>query len=195
MPAKLYDQRAAIRGQTVFQLWSRRQQRIRSSLYTLLRHVLEARRHAARKSRCSASGSRCPPTRNAEDLACIPAVAATTCSGQWRLDTRVLASPPLVCNAHAGLRVPLGQDWQLGGSLFGMPARGPSRPLRRTARSRVAALWYGPPLPGGRRPLTHSPRREVVSGPATPRVPTPRLLGVSQEWRCLSTRPCFRAGS
>ena len=34
-----------------------------------------------------------------------------------------------------------------------------------------------PPLSGGRRPLTHSPRREVVSGPATQRVPTPRLLG------------------
>ena len=31
--------------------------------------------------------------------------------------------PSLVCNAHAGLRVPLGQDWQLGRSLFGMPAR------------------------------------------------------------------------
>ena len=31
---------------------------------------------------------------------------------------------------------------------------------------RVAALVHGPPLPGGRRPLTHSPQREVVSGPA-----------------------------
>ena len=27
-------------------------------------------------------------------------------------------------------------------------------------------LWYCPPLSGGRRPLTHSPRKEVVSGPA-----------------------------
>ena len=43
----------------------------------------------------------------------------------------------------------------------------------------VAALWYGPPLHGGKRPLTHSPRREVVSGPATLRVPTPRFLGSS----------------
>ena len=63
-----------------------------------------------------------------------------------------------------------------------MPAWGPSRPLRQMAGSRVAALWYDPPWSGGRRPLTHSPRREVVSGPATPRVPTPRLLGVSKEW-------------
>ena len=59
---------------------------------------------------------------------------------------------------------------------MGMPARGPSRPLRRMAGSRVTALYYGPPLSGGRRPLTHSRRREVVSGPATPRVPTPRLV-------------------
>ena len=70
---------------------------------------------------------------------------------------------------------------------------GPSCPLRRMAGSRVAVHWYGPPLSGGRRPLTHSPRREVVSGPATPRVPTPRLLGDSLEWRCLSSRPCLRA--
>ena len=47
-----------------------------------------------------------------------------------------------------------------------MPARGPSRPLSRMVGSRVAALLYGPPLPSGRRPLTQSPRREVVSGPA-----------------------------
>ena len=37
-----------------------------------------------------------------------------------------------------------------------MPARGPSRPLRQMA----------PPLSGGRRPLTHSFRTEVVSEPA-----------------------------
>ena len=45
---------------------------------------------------------------------------------------------------------------------------------------------------GGRRPLTHSPGREVNSGPATLGVPTPRLLGDSKEWRCLSSRPCCR---
>ena len=64
--------------------------------------------------------------------------------------------------------------WQLGLIFFGMPARGPSRHFRQMAGSRVAALWYDPPLSGGRRPLTHSP---------TPRVPTPRLLGVTKEWR------------
>ena len=47
-----------------------------------------------------------------------------------------------------------------------MPAWGPSRPLCQLAGSRVVALWYDPPLSGGRRPLTHSPRRVVVSGPA-----------------------------
>ena len=61
-------------------------------------------------------------------------------SVEWRRDARVLrslplhapgvfGSPPLGAITHAGSRVPLGQDWQLGRSLFGMPARGPSRPL------------------------------------------------------------------
>ena len=45
---------------------------------------------------------------------------------------------------------------------------------------------FCPPLPGDRRALTHSPRREVASGPFTRGVPTPRLLGVSQRWRCSS---------
>ena len=31
--------------------------------------------------------------------------------------------PSLVYSDHEGLRVPLGQDWQLGRGLFGMPAR------------------------------------------------------------------------
>ena len=48
----------------------------------------------------------------------------------------------------------------------------------------LGSLWYGLPLSGGRRPLTHSPRRKVVSGPATPRVPTPRLLGVAERLCC-----------
>ena len=38
--------------------------------------------------------------------------------------------------------------WQLGSFLFGMPARGPSRPL--LVGFRVAALALGPPLHGGR---------------------------------------------
>ena len=59
--------------------------------------------------------------------------------------------------------------WQLGLILFGMQARGPSRLLLRLDGSRVAAFC--------------SVRREVVSGPAAQRVPTPRHLGVSQEWR------------
>ena len=37
---------------------------------------------------------------------------------------------------------------------------------------------FRPPLPGDGLPLTHSPRREAVSGSVTRRVPTPRLLGV-----------------
>ena len=35
----------------------------------------------------------------------------------------------------------------------------------------------------GRWPLTHSPQKEVVSGPAQLGVPTPRHLGVLEQWR------------
>ena len=52
-----------------------------------------------------------------------------------------------------------------------MPARGPSRPL--LVGYRVAALALGPPLHGA----------EVVSGPAQLGVPTPRHLGVLEQWR------------
>ena len=38
-------------------------------------------------------------------------------------------------------------------------------------------LQFVPPLPGGRRPLTHSPRREVVSGPAHTRGAHPTASG------------------
>ena len=81
----------------------------------------------------------------------VPSLSRT--GGLW--------GPSPWCNTHAGKRVPFGHDWQLGLFLFGMPARGPSRPLRRMAGSRVAA-----PFVRDRRPLTHSPRREAVSGPA-----------------------------
>ena len=96
------------------------------------------------------------------------AVAATTSSSQWRWDARVLKSLPLHALGSSGplplvQRVPFGHEWQLGLILFGMPAQGPSRLLHRMAGSRVAAVCYGPPLSGGRRPLTHSPWREVVS--------------------------------
>ena len=37
---------------------------------------------------------------------------------------------------------------------------------------------FHPPLLADRLPLTHSPRREVVSGSVTRREPNPRLLGV-----------------
>ena len=79
-----------------------------------------------------------------------PAVAATTRIRQWRHDAGVLGSLPFaVCAvaAHADTRVPFCL-WQLGSFLFGMPARGPSRPL--LVGFRVAALALGPPLHGGR---------------------------------------------
>ena len=99
------------------------------------------------------------------------------------------ASSPLCAQAtHADLRAPLsGDEWQLGSCLFRMPARGPSRPLRHLVGFRVAALQHVPPLSGGRRPLTHSPRREVVSGPANTEGAHPtasgRLAGVALFWQ------------
>ena len=140
-------------------------------------------------------------TNAADDSMCLHTrLAKTLRKVEWCLDARVLGSLPLhalglwvpsfLCTAHAGSRVPLGHEWQSGRSLFEVPARGPSRLLHHKAGSRVAALLHCPPLSGGRRPLTQSPRREAVSGPATQRVPTPRLLGVSEEWRCFSSRPC-----
>ena len=54
-------------------------------------------------------------------------------------------------------------------------------PLRRLVGFRVAALPFVPPLPGGRRPLTHSPRREVVSGPANTEGAHPTASGRRKE--------------
>ena len=45
-------------------------------------------------------------------------------------------------------------------------------------RDNVMSFSFHPPVPGDGFPLTHSPRREVVSGSVTRKVPTPRLLGV-----------------
>ena len=96
------------------------------------------------------------------------------------------------CNTHAGKRVPFGHEWQLGRSLFGMPARVPVVPI-------VAWSVLGSP------PFStfHHCTEQVATDPQSPKggsqracplgVPTPRLLGVSQEWRCFSSRPCFRA--
>ena len=111
---------------------------------------------------------RCPTIRQ-EDQAVHP-YHAGSCRDKLQQAVAPRRQGPWVpspwCNTHAGSRVPLGHEWQLGRSLFGMPARGPSRHLNRMVGSRFAAFLYGPPLPGGRRQLTHSPRREVVSGPA-----------------------------
>ena len=85
-------------------------------------------------------------------------------SGPFPSDSGVFGPPPLFVCCSPRWVESTSFFWQLGLSLFGMPARGPSRPL--LVGYRVAALALGPPLPGGRRPLTHSPRREVVSGPA-----------------------------
>ena len=68
-------------------------------------------------------------------------------SVEWRRDARVLEPPPLPtvlwgpwCSTPAGSIVPFGRKWQLGLCLFGLPARGPSRPLLRLVGSWVAAV-------------------------------------------------------
>ena len=93
----------------------------------------------------------------------------------------IWGGPSPWCNTHAGKRVRFCGSWVSFSSGCQPGVR--VVPFRQMPGSGVAGLWYDPPLSGGRRPLTHSPRREVVSGPATQRVPTPRLLGDSKEWR------------
>ena len=88
-------------------------------------------------------------------------------------------APFLIDAVHAGSRVtrlvtvrPRSlRDASLG-SESSPPGRFSGR--RPCARSAIAR---------GRWLLTHSPRREVVSGPAQLEVPTPRHLGVEKEWR------------
>ena len=70
---------------------------------------------------------------------------------QWRHDARVLGSPPLAPKLLREFLLTLVGFWV-------------AAPLCRSVGFWVAAPSFVPPLPGGRRPLTHSPRREVVSG-------------------------------
>ena len=104
----------------------------------------------------------------------------------------VFGHPSLVCNTHVVLRVPLGHEWQLGRSLFGLPAR--VRVVPFVTRSVL-----------GSTPLStfHHCTGQVATDPQSPKggsqracpqgVPTPRLLGVTQEWRCFSSRLCLAA--
>ena len=63
-----------------------------------------------------------------------------------------------------------------------------SQPLLSLGRFLGRRPPFVPPLPGDGISLTHSPRREVASGPVTRVVPTSRLLGVSKRWRCFGSR-------
>ena len=106
-------------------------------------------------------------------------VAATTCRSQWRRDARVLCHSNTLCSdaTHADLRVPpCCGSWDVF-SLGCQPGSSESAPCVTWAVFRVAAPSFVPPLPGGRRPLTHSPRREVVSGPAHTRGAHPTASG------------------
>ena len=125
-----------------------------------------------------------------------PAVAATTCRVQWRRDARVLGPPPL----RTGV--------------FGAPPLGAIPTLFREYL--FVAVWASVSLgcqPGsyesapffawsvlGSPPFStvHHCTGQVATDPQSPKggsqracpqgVPTPRLLGVSQRWRCLSSR-------
>ena len=93
---------------------------------------------------------------------------------------------------HADLRAPLvslvpwGSDKEAVSS--GMPARGLESSPSSPVGSWVAALLSCSKLSEDGLPLTHSPRREVASGSVARGVPTPRLLGVSKQWRCFRSR-------
>ena len=110
--------------------------------------------------------------RRCRRLSTPPAVVVQThqklprqlAESQWRHDARVLGSPLLAPK--------LLREFLL--SLVGFLGR---RPLCCSVGFWVAAPSFVPPLPGGRRPLTHSPRREVVSGPAHTRGAHPAASG------------------
>ena len=119
-----------------------------------------------------------------------PAVAATTCRVQWRRDARVLGPPPLRTVGSLGLpplvvSPTLGREYLISVtsgswvafSLGCQPGSYESAPCVTWAVLGSPPLQHCPPLPGGRRPLTHSPRREVVSGPAHTRGAHPAASG------------------
>ena len=83
---------------------------------------------------------------------------------QWRHDARVLGSLSLAPKLLREFLLSLVGFWV-------------AAPLCRTVGFWDAAPSFVPPLPGGRRPLTHSPRREVVSGPAHTRGAHPAASG------------------
>ena len=108
-----------------------------------------------------------------------PADAATTCCIQWRRDARVLGSLPLV---HWGSLGPFPSCALMPPTLFreflfsvavgplslwvASPGSSESEPCVTMSVFESPPLQLVPPLPSDRRPLTRSPRREVVSGPA-----------------------------
>ena len=127
----------------------------------------------------------------------IPAVAATTKQkptaprrpspfaqrGSW--------APSLLCTdaTHAVSRVPRLVAFRPH-SLRDASPRSKSSPPGRFRGRRPFSTVHHCPVPA--LPLTHSPRREVVQWCRITRgVPTPRLLGVTKEWRCFCSRPCF----
>ena len=106
-------------------------------------------------------------------LELVQAVAATTCRSQWRRDARALGSPPLCSlgSTHAVWRVLL--PVALGTHSLWVASPGVmSEPPASLVGFGVAALFS-----------FHHCTVAGVSGPAIPRVPTPRLLGVTKEWR------------
>ena len=125
----------------------------------------------------------------------VPADAATTCSGQWRRDARVLGSLPF---AHQGRWAPsplctdathavCGSTSFCGSCLVAVrslslwvasPGVLSQPPCVTWLVSVSPPLQRCPPLPGGRRPLTHSPRRGGSQRACQHGVcPPPRLLG------------------
>ena len=102
--------------------------------------------------------------------------------------------PPFLCSdaTHAGSRVPLPCGSWDAVSLGCQPGS------HGSALFDAWSVFGSPPFR-----LDHHCTEQEATDPESPKggsqracppgVPTPRLLGDSKEWRCLSNRPCFRA--
>ena len=117
----------------------------------------------------------CGKKRDNDDPARVPAVAATTLQEP---DEKAPRRHSEFAQRGPWVAFPCAQRGPWAPSPFLRAQAGPVFGQVTPHRDNVMSFSFRPPLPGDGLPLTHSPRREVVSGSVTRRVPTLRLLGV-----------------
>ena len=126
--------------------------------------------------------------QNTMEWRVTPAVATTTCSSQWRRDARVLGSLLLQALGSLGPLSFVQYPRWFESTSWSRVAVGPLSLLDACPGSESSPLSLG--RFWGPRPLVPSTiaRVQEATDPQTP-----RLLGVSKQWRCFSSRPCCSA--